>query len=178
VFSYIFLKERMNSKTIFSLIMGIAGVGFIVGADILSVLSRSNLLGDALALVSAIAYAGFLIYSRKRAQLKVDIYYAVFWSYAIATIFVLPLNLAYGGFAIPPASIIWILLLAFVCTNISFILLSEGFEHIEAAKGSIAAMSEQIFVAINAFIFFGQELAPLALIGAILIFSSVVIMEL
>ncbi|NYZ75709.1 DMT family transporter [Candidatus Micrarchaeota archaeon] len=177
VLSFFFLKERVDSKTLFSLIIGMAGVGFIVGADLFGILKEKNLLGDVLALVSAVAYAAFIIYSRERAKRKVDIYYSVFWAYALAALFLLPFNLAYGTFVIPPESIIWIALLAFVCTNIAFILFCKGFEYIDASRGSVIALAEQLFVAINAFIFFGEGLGPLGVVGAVLIVSSVFLAE-
>jgi DME family drug/metabolite transporter len=177
VLSFFFLKEKVDSKTLFSLVVGIAGVAFIVGADLSSILKGKNLLGDALALISAVAYAAFIIYSRERAKRDVDIYYSVFWSYAIAALFILPLNLAYGTFLIQPESVVWVLLLAFLCTNVAFILFCKGFEYIDASRGSVIALSEQLFVAINAFLFFQEGLSPLGFIGAALIISSVVLAE-
>ncbi|NYZ78794.1 EamA family transporter [Candidatus Micrarchaeota archaeon] len=177
ILSFLFLEERVDSRTLFSLVIGITGVGFIVGADFFVMLNEKNLFGDALALISALTYAAFMIYSRERAKMKLDIYYFVFWSYAIAALFVLPFNLAYGTFVIPLASVIWIAVLAFLCTNIAFILFCKGFEYIDASKGSIVALAEQLFVIINAFLFFGEGLSPLEFIGAALIISSVVLAE-
>jgi drug/metabolite transporter (DMT)-like permease len=175
--SFFFLKERVDLVTILSLVIGITGIGLIVGGDVLSILGEKNLFGDALAVAYAVAYAAFMIYGRERANRKVDIYYAVFWSYAIATLFMLPFNLAYGTFAITPEAMMWIVVLAFVCTNIAFILFCKGFEYIDASRGSIIALAEQLFVTINAFIFFGEGLSALAFIGAVLICSSVVLAE-
>ena len=177
VLSFFFLKERVDSKTLFSLIIGMAGVGFIVGADVFGILNEKNLFGDALALVYALCYAFFIIYGRERAKRNIDIYYSVFWAYALSTLFILPLNLAYGTFLIQPESVLWVLLLAFVCTNMAFILFCKGFEYIDASRGSIISLAEQLFVPINAFLFFGEGLSPLGFIGAALIVSSVILAE-
>lgn len=175
--SFFFLRERVSRSTLFSVIIGIIGVGFIVGPDLPVILGGVNMLGDVLALVSAVGYAAFLLYGRERAKMDINIYYSVFWSYAIASVFVLPLNFAYGTFTIPTESDIWLVLLSLVCTNIAFILLCKGFEYIEAAKGSVVVLSEPLFVAINAFLFFGESLALPAVIGAVLICSSVFLAE-
>ncbi len=177
VLSFFFLKEKLNLTTLLSLILGVTGIGFIAGADLLGVLNGKNLLGDALAVIYAIAYAVFIIYGRERAKRKVDIYYSVFWSYAIAALFLLPVDLVYGTLAIPLESVVWIVLLAFLCTNIAFILFCKGFEYIDAPKGSIVTLAEQVFVTINAFLFFGENLSLFAVIGAVLICSSVVLEE-
>lgn len=175
--SVLFLGEGVEPHIILSIILGIAGVGFVVGADLPAILGGKDLLGDILGLSSAVTYAFFIIYSRERAKMNMDIYYSVFWSYAIASLFIFPLNLAYGTFAVPPGAVIWIALLAFFCTSLAFLLLCKGFEYIEAAKGSVFALSEQMFVAINAFLFFGEGLTFLTGIGALLICSSVIIAE-
>jgi len=175
--SFFFLKERVNLMTLFSIVIGITGVSFIVGADLFVMLNEKNLFGDALAVVYALAYAVFTIYSRERAKRNIDIYYAVFWSYAIAAFLVLPFNFAYGTFIIPLESVIWIVLLAFICTNIAFILFCKGFEYIDAPKGSVIALAEQLFVTINALLFFGEGLGGLTLMGAALVCMSVILTQ-
>jgi drug/metabolite transporter (DMT)-like permease len=177
VLSFLFLKDRVDSRTLFSLAIGIVGVGFIVGADVFGMLNEKNLFGDVLALIYAMCYAVFIIYGRERAKKNMDIYYSVFWSYALAALFILPVNLAYGAFAIPVESAVWIALLAFICTNIAFILLCKGFEYIDATRGSISTLSEQMFVTIIAFLFFGENLTLLAIAGSVLICLSVILTE-
>lgn len=139
--------------------------------------NERNLFGDVLALVSALAYAAFIICGRERAKMRIDIYYATFWSYGIAALFLLPVNLAYGTFAIPLESTIWIVILAFICTNIAFLAFCKGFEYIEAPKGGIIALSEQLFVTINALLFFGEQLSSFIIVGAVLVCSSVLLAE-
>jgi len=177
VLSFFFLREKISSKTLLSLFIGIAGIGFIVGADLLVMLSERNLFGDVLALVSALAYAAFIICGRERAKVGIDIYYSTFWSYGIAALFLLPVNLAYGSFAIPLESTIWIVILAFICTNIAFFSFCKGFEYINASKGGIIALSEQLFVVINALLFFGEQLSSFVIVGAVLVCSSVLLAE-
>jgi drug/metabolite transporter (DMT)-like permease len=177
VLSYVFLEERVDLVTLLSLVIGIVGIGFIVEADVFGMLNEKNLFGDALALIYAVCYAVFIIYGRERVKLNIDMYYSVFWSYALAALFILPVNLAYGTFAIPVESVVWIVLLAFICTNIAFILFCKGFEYIDATRGSISTLSEQLFVTIIAFLFFGENLTLLAIAGAVLICLSVVLTE-
>jgi drug/metabolite transporter (DMT)-like permease len=177
VLSFFFLQERVDLVTLLSLILGVTGIGFIAGADLRGMINAKNLFGDTLAVIYAIAYAVFIIYGRERAKKNIDIYYAVFWSYALAALFMLPFNLAYGTMVIPLESVIWIVLLAFICTNVAFILFCKGFEYIDAPEGSIVALAEQLFVTINAFLIFGEGLTPLAIVGAVLICSSVVLAE-
>ena len=70
VLSFLFLKDRVDSRTLFSLAIGIVGVGFIVGADVFGMLNEKNLFGDVLALIYAMCYAVFIIYGRERAKKK------------------------------------------------------------------------------------------------------------
>jgi drug/metabolite transporter (DMT)-like permease len=175
--SFFFLEERVNIITLLSLAIGIVGVGFIVGVDAFGMLNEKNLFGDALALIYALCYAVFIIYGRERAKKNMDIYYSVFWSYALAALFILPVNLAYGTFAIPLESAVWIALLSVICTNIAFILFCKGFEYIDATRGSISTLSEQMFVTIIALFFLEENLTILAIAGAVLICLSVVLTE-
>jgi len=122
-------------------------------------------------------YAIFIIYSRYRGKEKIDIYYSIFWTYVFSTLFILPFNWVYGSFTVSMDSIKWIILLAFISTNIAFLVYQKGIEYIEAPKASVVGLIETVFVIMNGFLLFNEELTTYTIIGAILICSSVILTQ-
>jgi drug/metabolite transporter (DMT)-like permease len=177
IFSFLFLKERISILMVFSFILAFIGICFIVGTDATLLLNGRYFLGDGLAIISAVAYAGLTIYSRYRAREKMDIYYSIFWANVFAMLFLLPFNLAYGSFAVQLDSLKWVVLLALVSTNAAYFTFCKGLEYIEAPKASIVALAELVFVNLNAFLFFNESLTPPAIIGAVLICSSIILLQ-
>jgi len=166
ILSVIILKEKIQKRSIYGLILAIIGVLLIVDPRQL----QSIHIGDIYALLAGFFYAAMAIVAKPITKKKSS-YYIAFWQYFIITLMFL-------FFYKPDISLLiinwWqILILGVFCSGIAFVIFMEGVKRIEGQKIFIVTSLEPFFGTILAFFFLKEVPSPLTLIGGIVIISGV-----
>ena len=162
----LFLKEKLEKSTLLALAISVAGIVFISYQQNLQ-MSHLNLLGVILGLLSGLAYAGFIIAS-KRALSSFSSLVVAFYSYAVASIFLLPFVI---GTDFSPDLASWILLLVLGVFNTGFAvtLYLKGLGMVKAQKAVVFTYLEPASAVVFGFLFLAQQPTPLMLVGGFLI---------
>ena len=162
----LFLKEKLEKSTLLALAISVAGIVVISYQQNLQ-MSHLNLLGVILGLLAGLAYAGFIIAS-KRALSSFSSLVVAFYSYAVASIFLLPFVI---GTDFSPDLASWILLLVLGVFNTGFAvtLYLKGLGMVKAQKAVVFTYLEPASAVVFGFLFLAQQPTPLMLVGGFLI---------
>jgi len=166
VFGYFFLKEKINSITFISIIVGMSGVLLILGSS-LSIQSNEQFIGNIVAFLAPISFVIFIIIIRKYpnvdmvpAQLFAGIFAAII-GYFVA-----------GKLIIPPHDLFLSAIAGFFQIGFGFILITVGSKTTPSATVGVLMLAEAVFGPLWAWLFI-NETPPISVLigGAIIIFS-------
>ena len=162
----LFLKEKLEKSTLLALAISVAGIAVISYQQNLQI-SHLNLLGVILGLLAGLAYAGFIIAS-KRALSSFSSQVVAFYSYSVASIFLLPFVI---GTDFSPDLASWTLLLVLGVFNTGFAvtLYLKGLGMVKAQKAVVFTYLEPASAVVFGSLFLAQQPTPLMLVGGFLI---------
>ena len=166
LFGYIFLKEKISSITLISIILGMSGVLLILGSS-LSIQTSEQFLGNLVAFIMPISFAVLVMIVRKYP--KVDMVPAQFTAGVLAAIIGL---IVAGKLSISFHDLTLAFLAGFFQIGFGFILITVGSQTTPAAIVGILMLTESVFGPLWAW-FFINEVPPISVIfgGGIIIFS-------
>jgi len=172
--SRLFLKEPMTRPMVVGMAIAIVGSTVIGLGDLGQ--GRDQLAGDLLALVGALAGAGyFLIGRRLRARLSLLGYvFPVYGTAAVVLMAVAALvGVPLGGY--PGLSWLWLFLLALVPQVVGHSSLNWSLRHLTATYVTLAALGEPIGSTVLAWLVLGEPPAPMTAVGGALVLAGIVI---
>ena len=163
------LKEKLEKSTLLALTIAVAGIALISYQQNLQMSDPDglNLLGVILGLLAGLAYAGFIIVS-KRALSRFSSQVVAFYSYAVASVVLLPFVI---GTDLTPDLAPWMLLLLMGVFNTAFAvtLYLRGLGMIKAQKAVVFTYLEPASAVVFGFLFLAQPPTPLMIVGGLLI---------
>ncbi len=174
---WVLFREKTSTSVIVGATISVFGVAFISGVSLFHASHFTNLrylFGDFLSLVSAVGYAGVLVWTQLARRKQLPILGTLFVAWSVAALVLIVICLLFGTMYISFPSALWVLGLAFFCTNLPFTLLNEGMKRVSASMTSLLSMSEVLFATILGFFVYGEHLAPIGWIGGILLVIGVV----
>jgi drug/metabolite transporter (DMT)-like permease len=149
-------------------------------------------LGVLACLVTALAYAGYVLMAEHSLEGGRDVYSLLAWGFSIAAIFwailqpwwSFPVELVDGSASLlgrfADVSVpVW-LLLAYVVvlgTVVPFVMLVSALHHVPATRVTIVAMLEPVLAAIVAWVWLGEELAAVQIVGGLIVLAGVVLAQ-
>jgi drug/metabolite transporter (DMT)-like permease len=151
-------------------------VALITGLDIMKGAGHRVLLGDFLAFISAISYAGIILWTRKAMLMKLDIISFVFWGWAITAIFCFPFALGLGNLSLSFYPLLALVGLSIFSTVLPFIISNVAIKDLSAQASSIIAFSEAVFVMLWGALLYKEAVTAITLLGSGLIFMALVVM--
>ncbi len=163
---YFFLREKINSITLISIILGMTGVLIILGNS-LSIQTAQQFLGNLVAFIMPISFAVLVIIVRKYP--KVDMVPAQF----IAGIFAAIIGFIVAGkLSISFHDLTLAFLAGFFQIGFGFILITVGSQTTPAAVVGVLMLTESVFGPLWAWLFI-NEVPPISVIfgGGIIILS-------
>ncbi len=174
LFSWLFAKEPPRVGVV------VGAAVAVVGATVLALGGgggEERTLGNALALVGAIAAAGYLNLGRavQRSGVALDAYVGT--AYALAALVLLPLPALFSQpyFGYSPSSYAWIALLALVPQLIGHTGLNYASRHLDTALVATATLAEPIGSGILAVLIFGELPGSTTLIGGVIVLAGLVV---
>ena len=163
------LKEKLEKSTLLALAVSVAGIVVISYQQNLRISDPDNfnLAGIILGLLAGLAYAGFVVIS-KRALSSFSSPVVAFYSYSVASICLLPFVI---GTDFSPDLTPWMLMLVLGIFNTAFAvtLYLKGLGMIKAQKAVIFTYLEPASAVVFGFFFLAQPPTLLMLVGGFLI---------
>ena len=156
--------ERIERKTWIAVPLGITGLYLM-----LSPYAEISL-GLVLGVLSGVSYAFVFFYS-KRARMKHSSFQITFFNLAFGSAILLPYFLFRGV----SGSLPWILGLGLVPTAIPFVLFAYGIKYVKVQRAPILALVEPLSATFIGYIYFSEILTAKQIMGAMLIFASIII---
>ena len=164
-FMWIFFKERPKRVDIIATVAVFAGIlcFFIDG------LSSGNMLGNIVAVLSGVAYAGvFMMNSFEKSDSLSSIFLGQALSAMTCSWFV------FGETDFGVTAVGGILALGIFQVGLAYILMSKGLDEVPAVTASLTTAIEPILNPILVAIFYHEMITPLSFVGAVIVIIAVV----
>ena len=177
-YSICFWKERLTVGKVLSLLLSFIGCYLVVGGYSIHLL-QLNRAGIVWGLASAVCYASYALLGERamhRYSPWTVLFYALLFSAIPWYIFYPPFHYLVAGFTWPQ----WVglLYIAFLGTAVPFGLYFVGINYIRSTRASITATLEPISAGLIAYLFLGETLETLQVLGGILVITAIVILQL
>ena len=164
ILMYLFFGKKPNRTALISILIVFVGIlcFFLEG------LSSGKWLGDLLALLSGICYAGvFMLNSFE----KGDALSSVFFGQLACGIFMSPFVLGETDFSVPV--LLCVFLLGAVQIGLAYIFFTTGTKYTDPVTASIINALEPILNPILVAVFYGEMLGRLSLVGAVIVICGI-----
>ena len=164
--TWLFFKKRPGRKDVITCLIVFVGIlcFFIDG------LSTGNTLGDILAVISGVSYAGvFMMNSFEKSDSLSSIFFGQALSALIGIWFV------FGETDFGLMSMSGIILLGVFQLALAYIFMAKGLENTPAVTASLTAAIEPILNPILVAVFWHELITPLSLVGAVIVIISIVV---
>lgn len=165
-------RERPDPSAVAGAGIALLGVAMLSGVSLFHFAHFTNprfLIGDLLALASAVGYAAVLIATRAARQANTPLLGTLFVAWSVAAVLVSAVALGFGTLAISPGALLWVLGLAVLCTNLPFYLLNQGMKDVSAGLASLLSMAEVVFATLLGVLLYREQLAPIGWLGGALV---------
>jgi len=163
----LFLKEKLEKSTLLALAISVAGILLISFQQGLRISADQNQMGIVLGLLAGLAYAGFIILSKK-ALSSFSSQAVAFYSYSVASVFLLPFVIG-KDFSPDLTSLALLLVIGIVNTGFAVTLYLKGLSMIKAQKAVVLTYLEPASAVVFGFLFLAQTPTPLMIVGGALI---------
>ncbi|WP_281545203.1 DMT family transporter [Grimontia sp. SpTr1] len=167
VLAFIFLKERLDTSTVIAILVAVGGIWLVFGYSP----SSSALMGDALALVTAISMSVYLIMLRKTKAA----YATVFLIYSGLFTAMIAMLAGAKPFSFDSQQDIFMLLLGGVVLPGSFLLINVGPKYLPAAEASLILLLEVLFGPLLVWLILGEAPTPAVALGAGIIVATLAV---
>jgi drug/metabolite transporter, DME family len=178
VYTGCFQREPISRWTGAAIGAAIGGCYLVVGAYNLSIF-QMNLPGILSGLGAALAFAWWSVhgeYGMHRYNPWTVLFYALVVAGIVWNLLQPPLESFMHPY--PPAAWGWVLYIAVGGTILPFGLYYEGINRIRATRASITSTLEPIMAGIFSFFFLGEVMAPLQILGGVLVIGAIVLLQL
>ncbi|MFW9995874.1 MAG: DMT family transporter [Candidatus Odinarchaeota archaeon] len=182
ILSAIFIKEKMDISRIGGIIIGFTGVTLVVfnQGDLIALISSDNFAGNILALLSSFAWAVYTVMIKNKVEeygplvvtTASSVFGVFFLFFSVLLIEGLP-DIPLFSFE----SWLLILYLGIVISVLSFYLWNYALEHLEASKVGFYWFLVPVIAIMIGIIFFKESLNVLMIVGTLLIFIGVYLVE-
>jgi drug/metabolite transporter (DMT)-like permease len=170
--AWLLYRHRPSGHFLAGLTAALAGMFLLLRGDFHG--GGSALLGDALAVVTAMFYAGYqMTVSRVRATVSTARLMAV--SATVVALILLPIALVSGEQFFPVTPRGWVLLvgLALISHVIGQSLIAFALAHLPGTFASVALLVQAVMAAALAWVLLGETLTLLAIVGGILVLAGI-----
>lgn len=184
-----FVKEPVRRRLWLSLALSLFGLTLVV--DLWGGSSLDGV-GVAACLLTAIAYAAYVLMAERALENGRDVFSLLAWGFAFAALFwavfqpwwSFPLELVDGRASLlgrlgETAAPVWLLLAYIVVlgTVVPFVLFVSALHHVPATRVTIVAMLEPVLAALIAWLWLEEEIGTLQIVGGLVVLAGVVLAQ-
>ena len=175
----VFLKERIGPTKAVGVVAALAGTILLTTKGDLSAVAGGQLFGDALYLVAAVSWAGYIVYAKKTTDEKAWDPFALSASIVAGTaVFILPVALfAHWGTVFSTGAWEAIGYTVVFNTVIAFALYQSGLRYLTATSSAVVLMLEIVTAVAISAAFLGEELNVFSWAGAALVLISILLVS-
>lgn len=160
---WIFYHKKPAKEAIITCLMVLAGIV----CFFFDSLSAGGMLGNVIALISGITYAGFFLIKQFP---EGDFESSMILALVLSILASIPSTLTETQFG--PALWIIVMILGAVQSGLSYIFLSKGLDRISPVAASLTSTIEPILNPILVAVFYGEQIGMLSFFGAVLVIGS------
>jgi drug/metabolite transporter (DMT)-like permease len=171
--AWIFWRQRPSALFAAGLAAALAGVGLLVHTSLQ--FSASALLGDALGVVTAVFYAGYILAVKDLRDRGAGTLYVMAMTTTLTALFLLPVALASGETLLPQSAAGWLKLagLAWISHCAGQGLIAYSLAHLPAAFSSVSLLFQPVMAALFAWILLAEPLVPLQIAGGAVVLVGI-----
>jgi len=166
ILSALFLKQRVRALDIVSVIVVFIGIGLFF----FDKLEPTALLGNVLACLAGVAFAGVFFFNRLPGAKPKE---AMLLGHLINAVAAIPF-IAMGGVSGEPIAWVMIVLLGVFQLGIAYVLFSVGIKHTPPVAASLIATLEPLLSPIWVMLFIGETPGLWALAGGVIVIATIV----
>lgn len=174
VLAAVTIDERVGRVTVTALIVAMAGVALVVGADP----AGAAVLGVVIVLGAAVAYATYITVSRAVLE-TIDPLVLTAHVMPAAGVSFLVLGASTGSLAVPPPVASWPVLfgVGVVATAVPVFTFFAGLERIGASRAGVVSTAEPLVTVALGALLFAEPVSAATVVGGTLILAAVVVLQ-
>jgi drug/metabolite transporter (DMT)-like permease len=171
--AWMFLRQRPSGLFLTGLVAALLGVGMLVNTSI--AFSSTALLGDALGVVTAIFYAGYILSVKALRDRGETTLYVMAMTSTISAILLFPVAYGSGEAMLPATMNGWLILvgLALVSHALGQGLIAYALAHLPAAFSSVSLLLQPVMAGIFAWVLLSEPLVPLQIAGGMVVLVGI-----
>src|SRR5438552_3044928 len=171
--AWILWRQRPSALFAAGLAAALAGVGLLVHTSLQ--FSASALLGDALGVVTAVFYAGYILAVKDLRDRGARTLQVMAVTTTLTALFLLPAALASGETLMPQSAAGWLKLagLAWISHCAGQGLIAYSLAHLPAAFSSVSLLFQPVMAALFAWILLSEPLVPLQMAGGVVVLAGI-----
>ena len=175
----VFLGERLGGLKVVGIFLAVAGTFLITTNGDFGAVASSQGFGDALYLIAAVSWAGYILYSKKKMDEQTwDPVAAAACIVAVTAILVAPPALTAGfGLSLSTESLLAVAFTAVFNTVIPFVLYQRGLKHLTASSSAVVLLLEIVVAVLISVTFLGETFTAFAWIGALAVLGSILLVS-
>ena len=170
--AWLLFRARVSRLFLLALGVTLGGAALLIGPNF--ALGGRALLGDALGVLTAVFYAGYML-AIKSATERTGTAAIMAVSTTIAAMALLPYSLATADVFLPQSANGWMVLvaLALVPHVAGQSLIAYGFAHLPASFSSVSLLLQPVLATIYAWALLGEAVGPLQLLGGLVVLAGI-----
>ena len=172
--SWLLFKERFTRTFVLGLVLAIAGAVVLMGQSLH--LSMDALFGDALGLVTAMFYGGYIL-AVGRLRTEFSTATIMTWSGVVTALALLPIALLSGESLIAGTATGWAVLLGLALFSHAGgqSLIAYALAHLPASFSSVSLLLQPAAAAVLAWALLGEPLGPWQAVGAVIVLLGILL---
>ena len=171
--AWLFLRQRPSGQFLAGLAAALVGVGLLVHTSLR--FSATGLAGDALGVVTAMFYAGYILAVKGLRDRGETTLHLMAVTTTITALFLFPVALASGEQLLPHSAYGWWVLigLALISHASGQGLIAYALAHLPAAFSSVSLLFQPVMAAIFGWLLLGEALTPLQILGGLVVLAGI-----
>jgi drug/metabolite transporter (DMT)-like permease len=171
--AWMFLKQKPTRLFLAGLAAALVGVGLLVHTSL--AFSSTGLVGDALGVVTAMFYAGYILAVKGLRDRGETTLHLMAVTSTITALLLFPVALASGEQMLPSSAFGWWVLigLALISHAAGQGLIAYALAHLPAAFSSVSLLFQPVMAALFAWLLLSEALAPLQIAGGIVVLFGI-----
>jgi drug/metabolite transporter (DMT)-like permease len=170
--AWLVFRQQPQRKFLLGLTIAVTGMVLLIGGDFQ--LQGTELIGDALGVVTAMFYAGYqLTVTKLRARVATSTLMA--WTGLVTAIVLLPVALLTGEQMLPVSAVGWVKLagLALISQVAGQSLIAYAMAHLPATFSSVGLLFQPVMATLFAWLLLGEAVSALQLAGGITVLIGI-----
>jgi drug/metabolite transporter (DMT)-like permease len=180
-------QEKLELPKIVAVILSLSGCVLVSNAYRADVW-KLNPLGVTTGLLSGLLFAAYSLIGKEVARRNINPWTSMLYSFAFGSLFLILFNLfpflpgAVGSYKalvpdLPAQSWLTLIILSFVPTLLGFGLYNTSMNYLPASIANLLATTEPAMTAVEAYIFLGERMTIIQIVGGLIILSAVLIVQ-